>query len=166
MYEEKIWLDHVTEFENRYREQTNSDGTVTHIEVPGEVLQEGTPQSGKNFTNMEFGILEAQAMAGMMILASMHANQKLDDLAGETIPVTLTNTEQFPFNNSEQTVALGTNRNSTDYTVETEIVSVEGGCVKDIEITDKLVNGFKIKHTGSATKVALKVFVKGGFYNG
>ena len=29
MYVEQIWLDHVTEFENRYREQSNPDGTNT-----------------------------------------------------------------------------------------------------------------------------------------
>ena len=42
MYTEKQWLDHVTEFEDRYTEQDNGDGTITHIPVEGEVLQEGT----------------------------------------------------------------------------------------------------------------------------
>ena len=40
MYTEKQWLDHVTEFEDRYTEQDNGDGTITHIPVEGEVLQE------------------------------------------------------------------------------------------------------------------------------
>ena len=44
MYVEQIWLDHVTEFENRYREQTNPDGTITHLPVEGTVIQQGTPQ--------------------------------------------------------------------------------------------------------------------------
>lgn len=51
MYTEKQWLDHVTEFEDRYTEQDNGDGTITHIPVEGEVLQEGTPQSAKNFNH-------------------------------------------------------------------------------------------------------------------
>ena len=52
MYVEQIWLDHVTEFENRYREQTNPDGTITHLPVEGTVIQQGTPQNGKNFNHL------------------------------------------------------------------------------------------------------------------
>ena len=65
MYEEKLWLDHVTEFEDRYREQTNADGTITHIPVEGEVLQQGTPQNAQNFNHMETGISEAHALAAV-----------------------------------------------------------------------------------------------------
>ena len=59
---------------------------------------------------------------------------------------------------------LGTERNHLDYTVTAEVLEYSGGCVGDIEVSEKLVNGFKIAHTGSATEVKLKVFVKGGFY--
>lgn len=166
MYEERIWLDHVTQYEDRYREQNNTDGTITHIPVEGEVLQEGTPQSAANFNHMEFGILEAHAMAGLLVIAAIHARQKLDDLAGEVIEVTLTNSDVYPFNDSQKTVALPTSRNSANYTVEPEIVSVAGGFVNGVEITDKLVNGFKVAFTGSASEVKLKLFVKGGFYSG
>ena len=64
MYVEQIWLDHVTEFENRYREQTNPDGTITHLPVEGTVIQQGTPQNGKNFNHLECGVSEAHALAG------------------------------------------------------------------------------------------------------
>ena len=30
MYEQKLWQDHVTEFEDRYTESRNDDGTITH----------------------------------------------------------------------------------------------------------------------------------------
>ena len=90
----------------------------------------------------------------------------MDDLAGETIQVTLNNSESYPFNNSQKTIALGTNRNNLNYTVQPEIVSASGGFVNGVEITDKLVNGFKVKFTGSATQVVLKLLVKGGFYSG
>lgn len=166
MYEEKIWQDHVTEFEDRYREQTNSDGTVTHIPVEGEVWQQGTPQSAENFFNMEKGISGASALAGLLALQAIHTRQALDDLGGEVIPVTLTDTEQYPFHNNKQTVALNTARNNANYTVQPEIVSVTGGSVKGVEITEKLVNGFKVEFTGSAATVQLKLHVKGGFYSG
>lgn len=166
MYVEQIWLDHVTEFENRYREQTNPDGTITHIPAEGKTLQQGTPQNGKNFNHLECGVLEAHAIAGLLMISHIHQGQKLDDLAGETIQVTLTNTETYPFNISQKTVALGTNRNNVNYTVQPEIVSVSGGFVNGVEITDKLVNGFKVKFTGSAREAVIKLFVKGGFYSG
>lgn len=166
MFTETIWQDHVTEFENRYREQTNPDGTITHIPVEGKVIQQGTPQNGRNFNHVEFGTMEALAINGLMVISAIHQAQKLDDLAGETIQVTLENAETYPFNSSQKTIALGTNRNSVDYTVQPEVVSVSGGFVNGVEITDKLVNGFKVKFTGSARKVVLKLFVKGGFYNG
>lgn len=51
-----------------------------------------------------------------------------------------------------------------DYIVETEIVDYTGGFPGDIVITDKLLNGFKMAHTGSAKSVTVKIYVKGGFY--
>ena len=34
MYSWQHWLNHVTEYEDRYKETTNSDGTVTHTPEP------------------------------------------------------------------------------------------------------------------------------------
>lgn len=177
MYEEKIWQDHVTEFENRYKEQENPDGTITHVPVEGEVMQQGTPQSAANFNNMENGISGSGALAGILIIHAIHAKQQMDDLdseviqlcknlEGDVIQVTLTNSEAYPFNNSQKTIALGTARNNANYTVQTEVVSTAGGGLKAVEITDKLTNGFKVAFQGSATQVVLKLTVKGGFYNG
>ena len=45
MYEQKLWQDHVTEFEDRYTESRNDDGTITHTPVEGEIIQQGTPQN-------------------------------------------------------------------------------------------------------------------------
>lgn len=47
------WQDHVVERPRTYTEVTNSDGSVTHTPAPGEVLQQGTPQSATNFNNIE-----------------------------------------------------------------------------------------------------------------
>ena len=56
------WKDHVVTRPNTYREITNSDGTITHTHVPGEVLQQGTPQSATNFNEM-VDVLQHTAIA-------------------------------------------------------------------------------------------------------
>ena len=58
MYNFKNWVDRVTQFVNRFKETNNSDGSITHERVDGEVLKTGTSQSAANFNNMEGGILE------------------------------------------------------------------------------------------------------------
>ena len=137
MYEQKLWQDHVTEFEDRYTESRNDDGTITHTPVEGEIIQQGTPQNATNFNHMENGISNATETAALMALSTIH---------------------------HQQAVALKTERNHMDYTVETEIVDYTGGFPGDIVITEKLLNGFKMAHTGSAKSVTVKVYVKGGFY--
>lgn len=101
-------------------------------------------------------------------LEAMAAAKKAQDRANANkytvLTVTCTNTQKYPFNNSTKTVALsGDNlRCNKDYTVWAEAVNVTGGCVGDIVISDKLLNGFKIAYTGSATSVEFKLFVQGG----
>lgn len=164
MYEWKQWLDHVTEFENRYRETQNPDGTVTHTPTEGEIIQQGTPQNATNFNHMEDGITNAGELAALMAISNIHTRQMLEDITGEIIEVTLTNSQEYPFNNSVQTVPLSKARNHTDYTVIAEIAEYSGGFVGDIVVTDKLTNGFKVAFDGSASSVKLKIYVKGGFY--
>lgn len=164
MYEWKRWQDHVTEHENRYREIDNGDGTITHEAVEGEILQQGTPQSATNYNHMEDGISNAGELAALLAIEAIHMRQQVADETGEAIILTLTNSEQYPFNNSVKTVALKNARNHLNYTVSAEVMEYGGGCVGNIEVTEKLANGFKIAHTGSAKEVKLKVFVKGGFY--
>ena len=164
MYEWKQWLDHVTEFENRYRETQNPDGTVTHTPTEGEIIQQGTPQNATNFNHMEDGITNAGELAALMAISNIHTRQMLEDMTGEIIEVTLTNSQEYPFNNSVQTVPLSKASNHTDYTVIAEITEYSGGFVGDIAVTDKLTNGFKVVFDGSASSVKLKIYVKGGFY--
>ena len=121
MYQETIWQDHVTEFEDRYEERINPDGTVTHIPVEGEIIQQGTPQNAKNFNHMEDGISAANETAAYIMLTLLHHGQTLENLIGEVGTVTLTNTEEYPFNNSIKTVALKQPRGNLDYRVIVEI---------------------------------------------
>ena len=87
-------------------------------------------------------------------------------LADNTIPIvidaTLTNSQTYPFNNSQQTLQISPSRDSSDYRVDVEVLSSSGGGVGDIEITDKLVNAFKIAFTGSAASVSVRCHVLGG----
>ena len=80
----------------------------------------------------------------------------------ETGTVTLTNSLKFPFNNSKRSVSLSKTRNTTNYVVLTEVSSFTGN-VGEIEVSDKLLNGFKIAHTGSSSSVTVKYVVIGGF---
>lgn len=68
MYEPKLWQDHVTEFEDRYTESRNDDGTITHTPVEGEIIQQGTPQNATNFNHMEEGISNATETAALLAL--------------------------------------------------------------------------------------------------
>lgn len=158
------WQDHVTEFEDRYTESRNDDGTITHKPVEGEVLQEGTPQNAQNFSNVQAWGIQGTEMAALALIGAMHSRQEIEDLAGEVVEVTLANNEAYPFNNSEKTIPLARKRNHKDYTVSADVVGYTGGFPGAVVVSDKLENGFKISCTGSARSVNLKVFVKGGFY--
>ena len=52
-YERLNWTDHVVERPNTYTEKINTDGTVTHQDASGEVIQQGTPMSATNFNKSE-----------------------------------------------------------------------------------------------------------------
>lgn len=75
--------------------------------------------------------------------------------------VTLTNSKEFPFNNSVQTVAISPVRENANYIVDYHVTAAVGN-VGDIVVTDKLLNGFKIEFTGSATSVTIKYQILGG----
>lgn len=163
MYEPKLWLDHVTEYEDRYTESRNDDGTITHTPVEGEIIQQGTPQNAANFNRMEDGIFNAGELAALMEVAMIHMQQSMKNLAEETMTVTLTNSQEYPFNDSAQTVSMSQDRNS-DYTVTAEVVEYSGGFPGEVVISAKLQNGFKVAFTGSAKNVTVKLYVKGGLY--
>ena len=159
----KIWKDHVTQYSNRYKEVQNADGTITHEAVEGEVIQEGTPQNAKNFNDMEQRILAAGEVAGLAMLKVGAVESKVEGLAGEIIETTLTNSKEYPFNNSKKTLALKTPRGNLDYTVFVESSTEDAGGIGEIKITDKQLNGFKIEFTGAAKEVSVKCTVQGGY---
>ena len=160
-YNRTFWLDHVTSPPNRYKMVSNTDGTIT-LTPAGTIIQQGTNMSAVNFNNMEEGIFAGQTTAIEAIRAARIAQQKAEGLEGVEILATLTNTLQFPFNNSQKTIPLPFNRNTKTYTIYVEILSVSGGGLGDITISDRLLNGFKLAHSGAATTVEVRCIVQGG----
>ena len=155
------WKDHVVEFPNRFTKD-EAEGYLTLQRAPGTVRQQGTPQSATNFNIMDLAALEAMLMASENTRNLIHMEDVLSGLQGEIIEATLTNSQEYPHNNSIKTLQLTTPRNTKDYTVTPEVVSVSGGAVGDFEISDKLLNGFKIQFTGSADSIVVRCYVRGG----
>lgn len=144
MYNREFWKDHIVE------------------EDTGEVLQPGTLQDAEHFNNMESGIVEGNETAAFIAEQLSKAMRRIESAQGEVVRVTLTNTQAYPFNNSKKSVSLSHYKTNTNYLVQPEVVSYEGGGVGDIEITDKLLNGFKIEYTGAAKTVVLDLHISGG----
>ena len=166
MYYPTKWLDHVTEFPNRRKITDNGDGTSMVEKDQGEVIQQGTPQSATNFNNMEIGIHDANIAMSLFMNFARQMGWRVDALETATVQevgtVSLTNTQKFPFNNSQKSVALANRRDNLNYIVV--IVAVTGtGNIGEVEVTDRLVNGFKLNYTGSASAVSVTYAVIGGY---
>lgn len=156
------WKDHVVEYPGRFQEEDAGNGLVQHTASPGRVLQQGTPQNATNFNAMDLAALEAMLMASENARNLLQVAKDIEGLTGDKIQVTLTNTQPYPHNNSKKTVQLTKSKNNMDYTVECEVVSITGGAVGEFEFSDKLLNGFKVAYTGSASEVVVNCYVRGG----
>lgn len=80
----------------------------------------------------------------------------------ETGSTTMTNSQEFPFNNSRKTVALVTPQANSDYLVDVEVDEANGN-VGEVIVSSRMTNGFAIEFTGSATSITVNYFVIGGF---
>ena len=169
MYSQTEWKDHVVQYPDRRKITDNGDGTSTVEKATGEVIQQGTPQSATNFNNMEDGIQDGQVGEKIFLQHYLQKEREYDErVAGleaecinEVGTISLTNSQKYPFNNSQKSVALKKARKTLNYDVDVEVTSASG-CVGDITITDKQLNGFKIAFEGSAGTVTIKYRVKGG----
>ncbi len=130
-------------------------------EASGEMIQEGTPMSRVQFYNMETGILANNVMGAFLVQQAMQQQRVLADMEGEIREVSLTNSLEYPFNDSGKTMALTHERDTLAYQVNVEVVEADGlvGCV---EVYDKALNGFKLRYTGSARHVTVRYYVHGG----
>lgn len=78
---------------------------------------------------------------------------------GEAGQATVTNTLEWPFNNSGVTIPV--QKSNDTYWVLTEVVSANGE-VGEIVISNKTATNFKLSFTGSATSVVIRYRVLGG----
>ena len=167
MYVRNIWQDEVDEYEDRFQETLNQDGTITHTKVRGEVMVEGTPMDADHFNNEEEGIFDAHSGALLILAAMRQLGWRVDDLEKATVQetgeVTLTNSLSFPFNNSKASVALTNTRDNLNYVVEIVKVEETGGPAGEVIVSERLVNGFKVEFTGSASTVKVTYAVIGGY---
>ena len=168
MYPITIWVDETDEFEDRFTESMNEDGSITHTKVRGTVFVEGTPQDAAHFNNLENGVYDAHAATALLVNALRQAGWRIEDLEKATVQetgtVTLTNSQSFPFNNSIVTVPLTNVRDNLYYVVEIiSVVPAGGGNAGEIVVSERQVNGFKMAFTGSASSVAVTYAVIGGY---
>lgn len=175
MYNITFWLDHAAVPARTFKITDNGDDTYTLVPV-GKVVQQGTPMSAANFNNMEEGIHSANVAA---IMAMNTARLAMETSGSNTVikNAVILNSAVYPFNNSGDdvngTIALtrGEERHNTDYAVFAEVISARHtsgdyasskGLEGNIVISDKMVNGFKCRFTGSAQEVRLRLFIVGG----
>ena len=166
MHEWINWKDHVVERPRTYTEVINADGSKTFTPAPGEVIQQGTPQSATNFNLMDDGIADGQIAEALLLNFARQSRWRIEALEKatnqETGTVTLTNNQQFPFNNSKVSVPLSNTRDNLNYVVV--IVSATGsGNIGEVEVSERLVNGFKLEFTGSSKSVSVVYAVIGGY---
>lgn len=157
------WQDHVVEYPGRFTEEELGNGIVVLTPAPGEVRKQGTPQNATNFNAMDLAAFEAMLIGNENTRMLMQTIRDLDGMKGLTVDVTLTNSQYYPFNNSKATVAISALRNTSNYYVIPETLEADGE-VGDYEVSEKLLNGFKLAFTGSATSVRVRCHVIGGMY--
>ena len=150
---------------HRTASDNTRDSRISTLETNYTSLSGTVSSQGTRLTTAEGNIssqgskistLEGKATADEANITKLLARTEIE--AGT---VTLTNTAAFPFNDSQVTVPLTTERANQNYIVDYEVTAATGN-VGDIIISGKLVNGFKIEHTGSASSVTVKYQVLGG----
>lgn len=160
------WVDRRVERPRTYTQVINQDGSRTDTPAPGEVQEQGTQMSATNFNHMDAGIHDGSIAEALLLNFVRQSRWRIEDLEKATVQetgtVTLTNSQGFPFNNSKVSVPLTNQRDNLNYIVV--IVSATGGGnVGEIEVSERLINGFKIEHTGSAKSVTVVYAVIGGY---
>ena len=143
MFEFLLWKDHAVSPSNTYKLTKNSDDTYTLTPV-GKVIQQGTNMSAANFNRMEVGLHDVNIAVKIAQIIIQRLGRRADKLE------------------SRAAVGLSTTRKNTNYTVDVTVKSYTGGRLGDITVKDKLANGFKLHHDGSATSVVVSVVIKGG----
>ena len=137
------------------RSTTNEDDIAAQVAKEAQDIATLTKQESEDDHN-------ARQTSAELLRAILLHDTEVNALKGEVITKTLTNSLTYPFNNSKTTIQLSGPKVNSDYTVDIQVDDVEGGAVGDFYVTDKLINGFKLEYTGSATSVAVTLHIRGG----
>ena len=164
MYEWTSWLDHVTSPSNCFvLKNLNTNEEIPVIITPsGTIMQQGTPQDQTRFNNIEAGIVDAHSAVDLLLNFARQQGWTQDDILAwigkvNTVYIgtkTLTNAQEFPFHDAAQSVSIGATLDNAYYEVQTKVTAFTGN-VGEIEVSDKLTNGFKLSCTGSASSVTV-----------
>lgn len=163
MYIPVFWKDRIVQYPRRVKVTDLGNGVKEWSPNPGEIEQNGTQQSSRNFGNMDLGILESGLIGAFVTMNLRLIQDSVDDMRGVILTATLTNSAKYPATNSAKTITLPKMVNNTDYEVGIEIVEADGP-VEYAEAYDKALNAFKVRYYGSAKNVTVKLHVKGGLY--
>ncbi len=161
MYDVIVWKNRRTEKNNTYSITTNADGTITLTPVVGAVIDAGTSFNQTNMMNGEHGTNEAIIIANAAMIKLIQHQRELENTYFEVGSVSISTTEDYPFNTQSVTVAMRTPRNTLDYVVMPFCDDPTQG--RAIRIKDRQLNGFKIEVTDCPKKaITVKYFVFGG----
>lgn len=164
MFDFVEFKDRRTSKSNTYKVQQNSDGTITLLPIPGDIIEAGTPLNGATFNPLEHGVNEAIIMADLLAVQMRQVNRDIANTYIEVGSIKITTTEKYPFNTATATVAFKTARNTLDYMVIPYCDDTVQG--KAIRVKDRQLNGFKIEvEDCPAAGVTVKYFAVGGMYN-
>ncbi|MCD8397514.1 MAG: hypothetical protein LUD12_10125 [Lachnospiraceae bacterium] len=142
MYDRNYWVDHVKD-------------------ESGEVIQQGTLLDQAHFNPMEEGISDAYLAEAISVFGQVQKDFEYQPEV-KTVSLSMNSSYPWPFNNKETTVALSQLRENTSYHVAINVDDYSGGQIGNIHVLDRALNGFKLKHDGSATSVTVTLRIEGG----
>ena len=126
MYIPVFWKDRIVQYPRRVSVVDLGNGVKEWTPTPGEIHQKGTQQSATNFGNEDMGILEGNLIAATNAIHLRLIQESVDDLRGQVLTATLTNSLKYPATNSAKTITLPKIVNKTDYKVDIEVAEADG----------------------------------------
>jgi hypothetical protein len=143
-----------------YLATVNSTANITINTAGAAALKDDFDALKADVESDEVKLTDAYAAEQIMFFRQVQDSYE-NEAEVHTVDLSMTSNE-WPFNNTETTVALKTLRNSTNYRIDISVISYSGGRLGNITAVSRALNGFKLIHDGSATAVKVCVKVTGG----
>lgn len=93
-YEKTEWKDRKVENPRTFSVRDNEDGTITLLEVPGEITEVGTPVNAENMNKIENGIVQNESDISKRKLIAYDAARNPGSLSGSYTVVLQDNDER------------------------------------------------------------------------